>query len=261
MKQLSILLLTISLWVPLQGQPVTEGQQIPPGAVVYSLPRTCVRIVAEAVYVNFNPGPYARYARKFLGIDAGQAKTTTYELSRVEMTPMLEADPHQLYVVNLSTANAQPWFLQLTSQGLVLGTDIYGYILSGGATAPVGPDTYTATGQGISNPDMPAGGIYGIKFDSSGSGSTSWTIEFTSTRRPVWGDFYAKCGAQGGEFNTVFNSGFTGGFFDAYGVVDRDGTPLDNRLAVPDSVVPEPSAFLGLAFGLPLLLRRLKPSR
>ena len=125
MKQLIILLLTISLWVPLQGQPVTEGQQIPPGAVVYSLPRTCIRIVDEAVYVNFNPGPYARYARKFLGIDAGQAKTTTYELSRVEMTPMLEADPHQLYVVNLSTANAQPWFLQLTSQGLVLLSDAY----------------------------------------------------------------------------------------------------------------------------------------
>ncbi len=167
---------------------------------------------------------------------------------------------HYLYTFTVPAKNISHFILE-TSQGLVLGTDIYGYILSGGATAPVGPDTYTATGQGISNPDMPAGGIYGIKFDSSGSGSTSWTIEFTSTRRPVWGDFYAKCGAQGGEFNTVFNSGFTGGFFDAYGVVDRDGTPLDNRLAVPDSVVPEPSAFLGLAFGLPLLLRRLKPSR
>ncbi|HOG25097.1 MAG TPA: DUF4831 family protein [Bacteroidales bacterium] len=125
MKKLIILLLAISLWVPLQGQPVTEGQQIPQGAVVYSLPRTCVRIVAEASYASFSPGPYARYARKFLGIEAGQAKTTTYELSRIEMTPMLEADPHQLYVVNLSAGNAQPWFLQLTSQGLVLLSDSY----------------------------------------------------------------------------------------------------------------------------------------
>jgi len=73
MKKLIILLLAISLWVPIQGQPVTEGQQIPQGAVVYSLPRTCVRIVAEACYTSFSPGPYARYARKFLGIDASQA--------------------------------------------------------------------------------------------------------------------------------------------------------------------------------------------
>ncbi|HPV88506.1 MAG TPA: DUF4831 family protein [Bacteroidales bacterium] len=125
MKKLIILLLTISLWVPIQGQPISTVQQIPQGAVVYSLPRTCVRIVAEAQYTSFNPGPYARFARKFLGIDVGQTKTTTYEMSRIEMTPMLEADPHQLYVVNLTQGNAEPWFLQLTSQGLVLLSDTY----------------------------------------------------------------------------------------------------------------------------------------
>lgn len=125
MKKLIILLLAISLWIPIQGQPVSEIQQIPQGAVVYSLPRTCVRIVAEAHYSSFNPGPYARFARKFLGIDAGQTRMTTYELSRIEITPMLEADPHQLYMVNLTSGNAEPWFLQLTSQGLVLLSDTY----------------------------------------------------------------------------------------------------------------------------------------
>lgn len=125
MKKLIILLLTLCLWVPLSGQPVTEGQQLPQGAVVYSLPRTCVRIVAEAQYTNFSPGPYARYARKYLGIEAGQSKTTTYELTRIEMTPMLEADPHSLYMVNLTQGKTEPWFLQLTSQGLVFLSDAY----------------------------------------------------------------------------------------------------------------------------------------
>ncbi len=125
MKKLMILLLALSLWIPVQGQPVSEGQQIPQGAVVYSLPRTCIRIVAEAHYTQFVPGPYARYARKFLGIDAGQNRTITYELSRIEMTPMLETDPHQLYMALLTKENIEPWFLQLTSQGLVLLADAY----------------------------------------------------------------------------------------------------------------------------------------
>ncbi|NLA15733.1 MAG: DUF4831 family protein [Bacteroidales bacterium] len=125
MKKLIILLLTISLWLPLGGQPVQEGQQIPQGVVVYSLPRTCIRIVAEAQYTLFTPGPYARYARKYLGIDAGQSKITTYELSRIEMNPLLEADPHSLYMVNLTQGRTEPWFLQLTSQGLVFLSDMH----------------------------------------------------------------------------------------------------------------------------------------
>lgn len=125
MKKLIILLLTVSLWATATAQPVTQGQLIPQGAVVYSLPRTCVRIVAEAQYTIFNPGPYARYARKYLGMDAGQAQTTTYELSRIEMTPLLEADPHALFVANLTQGKTEPWFLQLSSQGLIFLSDAH----------------------------------------------------------------------------------------------------------------------------------------
>lgn len=168
---------------------------------------------------------------------------------------------HYLYTFTVPAKNVSHLILE-TSDNVVLGVDIYNYILSGGATAPVGPQTWTATGQGSSNPDMPAGGVYGIKFDTGSPGSTSWTIEFTSTRRPVWGDFYAKCGAQDGEFNTVFNAGFTGGMFDPNGFVTRNGLASDNRLAVPDTVVPEPSALMGVLFGLPFVLaRRLRLSR
>lgn len=97
MKKLIILLVTVSIWVTATGQSVSQGQMIPQGVVVYSLPRTCVRIVAEAQYTIFNPGPYAKYARKYLGIDAGQLKTITYELSRIEMTPILK-QTHMRYI-------------------------------------------------------------------------------------------------------------------------------------------------------------------
>ncbi|HPS24895.1 MAG TPA: DUF4831 family protein, partial [Bacteroidales bacterium] len=123
MKKLIILLLTLSLWMPVQAQQAVDMQEIPQGAVVYSLPRTCVRIVAQAQYTQFTAGPYARYARKFLGIDVPQENTTSYRLTHIEMTPMLEADPHQMYVADVSSKNISPWFLQLTSQGLVMLAD------------------------------------------------------------------------------------------------------------------------------------------
>jgi len=123
MKKLIILLLTLSLWMPVQAQQAVDMQEIPQGAVVYSLPRTCVRIVAQAQYTQFTAGPYARYARKFLGIDVPQENTTSYRLTHIEMTPMLEADPHQMYVADVSSKNVSPWFLQLTSQGLVMLAD------------------------------------------------------------------------------------------------------------------------------------------
>lgn len=125
MKKLFVLIVALCLFLTAQAQEVHDGDQIPQGAVVYSLPQTCIRIVAYAQCTQFTPGPYAKYARKFLGIDAGQEPTTLYELSQVELTPMLEADPHQMYVVTLSGKTSSTQFLQATSQGLVMLADTY----------------------------------------------------------------------------------------------------------------------------------------
>lgn len=126
MKRLTLLfLLTLCLCIQSPAQIVTEGQQIPQGAVVYSLPQTCIRINAQAQCTQFATGPYAKYARKFLGIDAAQENSISYELSRIEIIPALEADPKQMYVATMSSKNTEPWFLQLTSQGLVMLADSY----------------------------------------------------------------------------------------------------------------------------------------
>lgn len=102
-------------------------------------------------------------------------------------------------------------------------------------------DDYSAASMGSSNPDMPSE-MRGIKWE--GDESTTMTVEFTSTRAPVWGDFYAKDGTVGTgppphTDVTVWNTGFTNPDIDS----------SDGHIAVPDTtgpvtVIPSPGALL-----------------
>ena len=94
--------------------------------VVYSLPSTTIHLTVEAVRSSYTPGPYAGYAKKYLGIDVPLEKSTTYTLSNVRLTPCLEADRSHSYVINLNSngKNVSPLsFLEMTSQGLVVLSD------------------------------------------------------------------------------------------------------------------------------------------
>ncbi len=97
---------------------------------------------------------------------------------------------------------------------------------------------------GGGNPDMP-GDLYGTKFDETFG--TTFTIEFTSNRLPVWGDFYAVDGQAGGEgLNQFWNSGFL--LADPL-LPPSDGS-LDGHILRPDSYIPEPGTVAMLALGL-----------
>jgi hypothetical protein len=89
------------------------------------------------------------------------------------------------------------------------------------------------------NPFMP-GSIYGVKFDNISG--TDLNIAFDSDKAPIWGDFYAKCGATGGTQNTVWNTGFTSGDTDPSDLA-ANGT-ISNHLLVPGCEVPEPATML-----------------
>lgn len=110
----------------------------------------------------------------------------------------------------------------------------------------LGPTKYTSTSNGNSNPGMPNPGVYGLKFDATGSLPT---ITFDSTRAPVWGDFYTKDGKNKGNDVFAYNSGFgilptsanTNNFTDFTKWIPRPDTTV---------AVPEPATLLILGSSL-----------
>ncbi len=100
----------------LYAQSTYEGNE-PLGTVSYALPKTTLTFDVEAECVHFYAGPYAKYAGKYLGIEAKDQDQTVYRISSVKMTPFLEADQSRRFLITPG-ANT-PSFLKLTAQGLI----------------------------------------------------------------------------------------------------------------------------------------------
>lgn len=99
-----------------------SAQDTPAGTVAYALPQTSISLEVEAVQEQFHAGPYARFAEKYLGIEAEQEDRTSYSLSNIKLTPCIEADPAARYSVVLPES-AGNTFLQMTAQGLISISD------------------------------------------------------------------------------------------------------------------------------------------
>lgn len=91
----------------------------PEGTIVYSLPSTTITLEVEAVKETFFAGPYAKYAQKYLGIEARQEDGTSYTLSSIKVLPKVEADLSARYSILTSGKTFDTSFLKLTRQGLV----------------------------------------------------------------------------------------------------------------------------------------------
>ena len=107
------------------------------------------------------------------------------------------------------------------------------------AAGPFGATQIGFFAEGGGNPYIP-GQIYGVKFDDVYG--TTVNFSFNSWRMPVWGDFYAKCGAVGGTQNTVWNYGMIGG--TGY----QGGARIRRRLSA--SVLPLLLLLLGVSGGV-----------
>ena len=95
----------------------------PEGFLTYSLPSTTITLDVEAVQEKFHAGPYAKYAEKYLGIKARQKDETTFQLTSIRMTPLLEADQSRRYSVNVKKGEIDATFLKLSAAGLVSFSD------------------------------------------------------------------------------------------------------------------------------------------
>ena len=123
-KTLLLTALTLSLLPSLAFGQTAKADFDPDGMVSYALPMTSLGFDVEAVQEKFYAGPYAKFARKYLGVEAREQDEQTYQLSSVAITPFMEADQSSRYVVTLSGKNGSAAaFLQMTSQGLVAARD------------------------------------------------------------------------------------------------------------------------------------------
>lgn len=117
-----ILTFALSAFQPIANAQNSQNQE---GVVVYSLPSTSLVLQVETIKEVYTPGPYAKYAGKYLGIDVPQQSEERYQLSSIKLTPALEADMSQRYVANISTLSSQSaaTFFKMTSQGVVVLSD------------------------------------------------------------------------------------------------------------------------------------------
>lgn len=123
---LSLFLLLTSTAGSQTFQTLTKGETVPLGAIVYSLPSTTIHFNVTADHESFVAGPYAKFAQKYLGIQAREENMEIYKLKSVEITPYIEADYSANYAVNLGNSkNASANFLEFISQGLIMWSDSY----------------------------------------------------------------------------------------------------------------------------------------
>ena len=92
----------------------------PAGYVTYSLPSTTITLEVEAVQEVFHAGPYAKYAEKFLGIVPRMKDETTVQLSKIAVTPYVEADLSKRFCIaaGSTVASLQEVQWHLTSLNL-----------------------------------------------------------------------------------------------------------------------------------------------
>ena len=101
----------------------SSGGTVPQEGTTYALPRTVLRLEVEARQEVFHAGPYARFARKYLGVDARAEDQTSSQILSVSLSSLTESDPDSRYL--LPAGKTVPSFLTLSTQGLVslAGTD------------------------------------------------------------------------------------------------------------------------------------------
>ena len=118
LKRLSCAVVSLATMCTISSVSLAQSPNVDPeGSLVYALPSTSVRLEVTAVQKRYYAGPYAKYARKYLGTDVPQADRTTFEVASVKMLPCVQADLAKRYVV--APGSGMPAFLTLTAQGLV----------------------------------------------------------------------------------------------------------------------------------------------
>lgn len=89
-------------------------------SVFYSLPRTVIYVNVSCIQNQYIPGPYAAYAKKYLGIEGvSTAEKTDFSIDKIDFEVANEADPKAIFAV-YPTTKGYGNYLSLTHEGLIL---------------------------------------------------------------------------------------------------------------------------------------------
>jgi hypothetical protein len=123
MKYLA-LIIGIVLIMPVYGQRKAKDEVAAPTfteGVVYSLPRSGVRVQVQAVKETFRPGPFAAYAEQLLGIRNVRNKAAVnWVVEDIKIEVFSEPDPEQAYKALGLGANS----VSLSADGCISGINI-----------------------------------------------------------------------------------------------------------------------------------------
>ncbi len=94
-------------------------------SMIYSIPRTRLVLTATAIRHYTVPGPYNKYAEKFLGIEnAPSISETEWELNTIALTSGQQPDPDYYFSVQTNDPElVLQKFMMLTGEGMILKPD------------------------------------------------------------------------------------------------------------------------------------------
>lgn len=88
------------------------------GGVIYSLPRTGIRILVEVSQEKFFKGPFSEYALKYIGVkNAATADAVLWKITDLKMETFGEPDPAEMHKATGAVAS----MLSLSDEGVLVG--------------------------------------------------------------------------------------------------------------------------------------------
>ena len=112
MKRLFVLILSAGLLC------AAAGAQESSAVISYALPRTVLTFEVQATQEIFYAGPYARFAKKYLGIQAGLEDRSGFSIASVSLHATQEADQSKRYTITINQGS-RPTYMHLVGQGLI----------------------------------------------------------------------------------------------------------------------------------------------
>ncbi|WP_421918373.1 DUF4831 family protein [Marinifilum sp.] len=95
-----------------------------PNTVIYALPQTVLKVDVVAEKTIMKRGPFADYAKKYLGIsDVVNSDGVEWKLKSIELNGIGEVDPEQFHKITTSV-DYEPSLIALTPEGLIRGFNL-----------------------------------------------------------------------------------------------------------------------------------------